>query len=339
MTPTKMQAIVLRAHGSLDTLKLETDYPLRPLKDNEVLVRVRACSLNYHDVFTVRGLPGVKIPLPVVPGNDIAGEIAALGAEGSGWAPGARVLVNPVYRGRGLMGEMLDGGLAEYAIVSAEQLIALPDDVSYETAASLPVAQGTAHRMMTTIGGVRSGERVLVLGASGGVGTCCVMLAKKFGCEVVACASGTEKARRLREIGADHVIDYTKVDFAKAIHELFGKPNFRTGTGGVDVVVNNTGGDTWVPSLKCLRKGGRLLLCGATAGFAPTEDLRFVWTFELKILGSNGWTRDDLNSLLELARSGEVKPVIDKVLPLQRGIEGLRMMQDRALFGKIIVVP
>lgn len=339
MIPTKMQAIVLRAHGGLDSLDFEADYPVRPIEENEVLVRVRACSLNYHDIFTVRGLPGVKIPLPVVPGNDIAGDIAAVGSGVSGWKCGARVLVNPVYRGRGLMGEMLDGGLAEYAVVSAEQLIALPQDVSYEIAASLPVAQGTAHRMMTTIGAVRAGERVLVLGASGGVGTCCVMLAKKFGCVVVACASGAEKARRLKEIGADHVIDYTKVDFTKAIWELFGKPNFRSGAGGVDVVVNNTGGDTWVPSLRCLRKGGRLLLCGATAGFAPTEDLRFVWTFELKILGSNGWTRDDLSSLLELARTGEVKPVIDQILPLQRGIEGLRLMENRTLFGKIIVVP
>lgn len=339
MIPDRMKAIVLPEHGGLDRLRLMSDHPLRSLAAHEVLIRVRACSLNYHDVFTCRGLPGIKIPLPVVPGNDIAGDIAALGAEVSGWRIGDPVLVNPVYKGKGLMGEMLDGGLAEYAIVSAEQLIALPQGVSHADAAALPVAYGTAHRMMVTIGQIKAGERVLVLGASGGVGTCCVMLAHRAGCEVIACASGEDKAERLRAIGASHVIDYTRTDFMKEIFSLFGKPNFRSAEGGVDVVVNYTGGDTWVPSLRSLRKGGRILVCGATAGYAPTEDLRFIWTYELKVLGSNGWTRDDLAALLEGVRTGTMKPVIDRVLPLEQGIEGLRLMEDRKLFGKIIIAP
>jgi NADPH:quinone reductase-like Zn-dependent oxidoreductase len=339
MIPTTMRAVVLPEHGGLDKLQFTEQHPIRALAPHEVLIRVRACSLNYHDVFTCRGLPGIKVPLPVIPGNDIAGDVAALGAEVSGWQIGESVLVNPVYKGRGLMGEMLDGGLAEYAIVSNEQLIRLPEGVSYEEAAALPVAYGTAHRMMVSIGQMKPGERVLVLGASGGVGTGCVLLARQAGCEVIACASGEDKLARLRDLGADHVIDYTRSDFMKEIFARFGKPNFRNGEGGVDVVVNYTGGDTWVPSLRCLRKGGRVLVCGATAGFAPAEDLRFIWTFELKVLGSNGWTRDDLSQLMEGVRSGVMKPVIDRVLPLERGIEGLRLMEDRKLFGKIIIAP
>ncbi len=339
MIPTQMTAIVLRAHGGVDSLRLERDYPVRALAPAEALVRVRACSLNYHDVFTCRGLPGIKIPLPVVPGNDIAGEVVAVGEAVSGWAPGTGVLVNPVYRGRGLMGEMLDGGLAEYAVVSAEQLIALPPGVSFAEAAALPVAWGTAYRMMTAIGHVASGERVLVLGASGGVGTGCVMLAKRLGCTVVAGTRGPDKIARLKSIGADEVIDLAASELTAEIARLYGKPNFRSGAGGVDVVINHTGGDTWIPSLRCLRKGGRLLVCGATAGFAPPQDLRYVWTFELQILGSNGWTRDDLAALLELVRGGAMKPPIDRTLPLERGIEGLKLMEDRGLFGKIIVAP
>jgi alcohol dehydrogenase len=334
-----VKAIVLRRHGGIDQLRLETDYPQRAPGANEVRIAIGACSLNYHDVFTCRGLPGIKIPLPVVPGNDIAGEIAALGPGVEGWRVGERVLLNPVYPGRGLMGEMLDGGLAESCIAAVPQLIRLPGEVSFADAAALPVAYGTATRMMHTIGEVKSGERVLVLGASGGVGTCCVMLAKRRGCEVIACARGEEKLARLKALGADHLIDYARSDFMAEIFRLFGKPNFRRGDGGVDVVVNYTGGDTWIPSLRALRKGGRILCCGATAGYAPPEDLRFLWTFELKILGSNGWTRQDLLDLLELCRSGEMKPVIDRVLPLDQGIEGLRLMESRALFGKIIVAP
>ena len=167
MIPTRMRAVVLPEHGGLDKLRFIEQHPLRALEPHEALIRVRACSLNYHDVFTCRGLPGIKVPLPVIPGNDIAGDVAALGSEVSGWQIGEAVLVNPVYKGRGLMGEMLDGGLADYAIVSGEQLIRLPDGVSHAEAAALPVAYGTAHRMMMSIGQIRPGERVLVLGASG----------------------------------------------------------------------------------------------------------------------------------------------------------------------------
>ena len=155
-----------------------TDHPVPQATEGHVVIRVRASSFNYHDVFTVRGMPGIKVPLPVIIGLDMAGEIAEVGAGVTGWKAGDRVLVNPLNKKKGLMGEMLDGGMAEYCLVAADQLIAMPAGVTFEEAASLPVAYGTAHRMLITHDTVKKGDRVLILGASGGVGTGCVILAK-----------------------------------------------------------------------------------------------------------------------------------------------------------------
>src|SRR5262247_2398192 len=201
-----MRALVLRTHGGLDNLDVVDDYRVPQAAEGHVLIRVRASSFNYHDVFTVRGMPGIKVPLPVVIGLDMAGEIFEVGGGVSGWKVGDRVLVNPVNKKRGLMGEMLDGGMAEYCLVAADQLVAMPAGVSFEQAASLPVAYGTAHRMLITHDTIKKGERVIVLGASGGVGTGCVILAKLLGAEVIACTSSAEKVKKLKEFGADEVI-------------------------------------------------------------------------------------------------------------------------------------
>ena len=200
MPGNTMRALVLRRHGGLSDLDVVGDYPAPTATEGHVVIRVRASSFNYHDVFTVRGMPGIKVPLPVVIGLDMAGEIAEVGKSVSAFKPGDRVLVNPVNKRKGLMGEMLDGGMAEYCLVAADQLVAMPAGVSFEEAASLPVAYGTAHRMLITHDTVRKGERVLVLGASGGVGTGCVLLAKQLGAEVIACAGGADKLRRLKEL-------------------------------------------------------------------------------------------------------------------------------------------
>jgi alcohol dehydrogenase len=334
-----MRALVLHKHGSLDDLVVVGDYQVPTAIEGHVVIRVRASSFNYHDVFTVRGMPGIKVPLPVIIGIDMAGEIVQIGPGVAGWKAGDRVLVNPVNRKKGLMGEMLDGGMAEYCLVAADQLVAMPPAVSFEEAAALPVAYGTAHRMLITHATVNKGERVLVLGASGGVGTGCVMLAKLLGAEVIACASSEEKLHRLKALGADEVVDYSKADWSKWAVEKYGKPQRRSYEGGVDVVINFTGGDTWVPSLRCLKRGGKLLVCGATAGYDPKEDLRYVWSFELKIIGSNSFYDDDLKGLMDLISAGKMKPVIDKVLPLEQAREGLRLIQDRAVIGKVVVAP
>ena len=215
----------------------------------------------------------------------------------------------------------------------------MPERVSYEDAACLPVAYGTAIRMMYTIGDIQPKDRILVLGASGGVGTASVLLSKMKGAEVIACASSSAKLERLKKIGADHVIDYTKEDFVKWVYGKYTKPHRRKFEGGVDVVVNFTGGDTWVRSLKVVHRRGKVLTCGATAGFDPKEDLRFIWTFELRILGSNGWMREDLATLLTLLQQGKLVPVIDRELPLAEVNEAFRLLEDREVMGKVVVRP
>jgi NADPH:quinone reductase-like Zn-dependent oxidoreductase len=333
-----MRALLLRKHGGLEQLGVVSDHPVPVATEGHVVIRVRASSFNYHDVFTVRGMPGIKVPLPVIIGLDMAGEIAEVGS-GVDRRPGDRVLVNPLNKTKGLMGEMLDGGMAEYCLVAADQLIPMPAGVSFADAASLPVAYGTAHRMLITHDTVRPGERVLVLGASGGVGTGCVILAKHLGAEVIACTSSPEKMHKLRELGADEVINVNDVDFSRWAVEKYGKPQRRSYDGGVDVVINFTGGDTWHPSLRCLKRGGKLLVCGATAGYDPKEDLRYIWSFELKVIGSNSFYDDDLAALMTMIDQGRMKPVIDKVLPLEQAREGLRLIQDREVIGKIVVEP
>jgi len=233
----------------------------------------------------------------------------------------------------------MDGGMAEQCLVAADQLIRMPQGVSFVDAAALQVAYGTAHRMFVTHQTVKAGERVLVLGASGGVGTACVILGKMLGAELIACTSSAEKMARLKALGADEVLNVRDTDFSKWAVEKYGKPQRRSYEGGVDVVVNFTGGDTWTPSLRCLKRGGKLLVCGATAGYDPKEDLRYVWSFELKIIGSNSFYDDNLAALMELISAGKMKPVIDKVLPLEQAREGLRLIESREVIGKVVVTP
>ena len=335
-----MKAVVLEKHGGLDELKVVNDFPDPKAVEGHVVIRVRATSFNYHDVFTVRGMPGIKVPMPMIIGLDLAGEILKAGpGVDPKWKKGDRVLVNPLNQQKGLMGEMMHGGLAEKCLVAEHQLIRMPDGVTFEQAASLPVAYGTAHRMIVTHDTIKKGEKVLVLGASGGVGTGCVLLAKMLGAEVIACASSEDKIKRLKDLGADHVINYKETDFSKWAVEKYGKPQRRNYEGGVDVVINFTGGDTWAPTLRCVKRGGKILVCGATAGYDPKEDLRYIWSFELQVIGSNSFYDENLKALMDMIQKGDMKPVIDEVLPLERAVEGLRLIECREVFGKVVVTP
>jgi NADPH:quinone reductase-like Zn-dependent oxidoreductase len=334
-----MKAVILEKHGGLDELKVVNDFPDPVVTNDHVVIRVKATSFNYHDVFTVRGMPGIKVPMPMIIGLDMAGEILEVGGGVDSWKRGDRVLVNPLNRQKGLMGEMMHGGLAEKCLVAQHQLIRMPDGVTFEEAASLPVAYGTAHRMLITHNTVKSGDKVIILGASGGVGTGCVLLAKMLGAQVIACASSADKIQRLKELGADHAINYKDTDFSKWAVEKYGKPQRRTYEGGVDVVINFTGGDTWAPTLRCVKRGGKVLVCGATAGYDPKEDLRYIWSFELQVIGSNSFYDDNLQALMGLIQEGRMKPVIDNVLPLDKAAEGLRLIESREVFGKVVVTP
>ena len=336
-----MRAAVIDDHGGPGSIRIDKDFPKPEPGAGDVIVKVRATSLNYHDIFTRNGMPGIKVPMPCIMGLDFAGEIVETGAEVTDWKTGDRVLIDPLDRVThgGLIGEMWHGGLAEFCRVPAHHLMGLPDSVSYEQAACLPVAYGTGLRMMYTIGEIQKGDKVLILGASGGVGTCAVQLAKRVGCEVIACASTQAKLDRLKAIGADHLVNYLEEDFVKWVYRTFGKPHRRKFENGVDVVVNFTGGDTWVPSLKVLHRSGKVLTCGATAGFAPLEDLRYIWSYELRILGANGWMREELQELIGLIEDGSLIPTIDKTLPLEEVNEAFRLLEEREVFGKVVLIP
>jgi alcohol dehydrogenase len=327
-----MRAAAISAHGGLDQVRIRTDWLEPTAGPGQAVVEVKACGLNYLDIFVLQGMPGLPVEMPRIPGGDIAGVVHAVGSGVSREWIGRRVLVDPHIKPGGALGEHANGGLCERIAVDADNLIHMPDAVTFEQAAALPIAYGTAYRMMITRGHVKAGELVLILGASGGVGTGCVQIARNLGARIIACASSPEKLRRLKELGADHVIDYTKDDFSKTAWEISGKK-------GVDVLVNYTGGDTWVPSLRTLARHGRLLTCGATAGFDPRTDIRYIWRREVTIVGANGWTRQDLEALLLEVERGAITPIIDRVLPLGESAEAMRLLQDREVFGKVIVIP
>lgn len=331
-----MRAVLIHEHGGLDKLVLE-QVPDPVPGPGEIRVAVKACGLNYLDIFVRRGMPGLPIELPRIGGGDISGVVESLGEGVTSVSVGQRILVDPAVtlpNGEiGALGENTTGGLADYIVVPAENAIPLPDDVSFEDAAALPIAYGTAWRMLVTRGRIQAGEHILILGASGGVGTGAVQIAKMFGLVVYAAASTQDKLDRLKALGADVLVNYVEQpEFHRYVRSL-------NGGEGVDVVVNYTGGDSWVRSLKSVKHGGRILTCGATAGYDPQTDIRYIWRKEMDILGSDGWRRDDLIALVDAVRAGSIKPVIDRVLPLEETAEGHRLLEDREVFGKVIIQP
>jgi alcohol dehydrogenase len=333
-----MKAVVFHQHGPLDNLRYE-DYPDPRPGPTEVLIRVGAVALNGFDPMVLRGIPGLKTPLPMIPGADIAGQIVELGdsVDRSRWRVGNRVTVIP-NQPTGMMGETKRGGCSELVAVEQDYLLPIPDAVSFVEASCLPVAYGTALRMIETRGQLQRGDKVLILGASGGVGTCCVQLAKSIGCEVIACASSDWKLARLKELGADHTINTSTQNYVAEIHRMYGKPRIRGG-GGVDVIVNYTGGETWAECFRALKLQGKLLTCGATAGYDPKTDIRYIWSFEFNILGSNGWTVEDQRELLRRVADGRVKPVVHCERPLSEVKIPFQELMDREVFGKAVLIP
>lgn len=335
-----MKAITYYAHGGVDQLRLQ-DLPVPEPRGEEVLIRVGAVSLNGFDPQILVGSTRLRTPFPMIPGGDFAGEIVELGSQvnRTKWKTGDRVCPFPYVEGRGMMGETTPGACREYVNIPEGNLLRMPEGLSFADAAALPVAYGTALRMMETRGQVKASETVLILGASGGVGTACVQLGVNIGAEVIACCGGKWKAERLQELGAAHVIDTSQRDLVRAVHELKGKPKVLEDKGGVDVVVNYIGGETWVPSLKVLARRGRILVCGATAGYAPLEDLRYIWSFEHQIIGSNAWTAADQVRLMNMVVEGRLEPVIHACRSLAETPLAMQELIDRRVFGKSILAP
>jgi alcohol dehydrogenase len=335
-----VKAVYFESHGDSANLQYGKFADPLPASD-EVRLRVQAVGLNWLDVEILRGIPALKTPLPMITGADCAGVIDRIGSEVIGWSPGEKVLVNPWYVEAGqrvgeMLGESRLGALAEYTVVRAAQLIRLPADISFNEAACLPVAYGTAHRMVMGRGRVARGEKVLVLGASGGVGVASVQLCSQVGAYVIAVASSTEKCNRLAQLGASETINSSEGNFVEIVRAQHG--TLMRG-GGVDIVINFVGGETWEQGLKCLKHHGRVLTCGAVGGHRPTTNLRYIFGGELTIIGSDGWMPEDLQALLTMVRSREMLPVISNVLPLHKGQEAVRLLEHRNVLGKVIVEP
>lgn len=313
----------------------------------QVRIRVRASSVNHLDLWVRRGLP-VDIPLPHIGGSDMAGEVDVAGPGVEGIAPGTRVVVDPsldwewyegVRRGPDLpspnfrvMGEHTQGGFAEYAVVPAANLLQLPDHVSFETAAAAALVSVTAWRALVTRARLRPGERALVSGASGGVSTMAIQIARHAGAEVFAVTSGPQNVARVRELGAHTVLDRLEGELGPLLRKA-------TGRRGVDVVLDSVGEAIWEPLLKCLAPGGRLVTYGATTGHEARTNLRLVFWRQVSILGTTMGSPSEFRAAMELVFQGAVTPVVQEVLPLDRAREAHELLESSAVFGKLVLVP
>ena len=331
-----MKAVLISEHGGRDKLVLQSVRE-PAARDHELVIKVGAVALNHLDIFVREGTRGTPISLPRIAGGDVAGIVVDKGHFVDGVEVGQRVVLDPAVvlsdNTLGGLGDHIDGGLAEYLSIPSDNAIKLPKEVSFNVAAALPMSYATAWRMLTVRGLIQNGESVLILGASGGVGTAAIQIAKMFGCTVYAASNSDIKLGKLAELGIDFPINYDRCpEFHREIRGL-------TDGDGVDVVVNFTGGDSWVRSLKAVKYGGRILTCGATSDFITKTDIRYIWRREMNIIGSDGWQRGDIVDLIELVRQGIINPLIHSVIPLEEVREGYRLLEQRDVVGKVIVNP
>ena len=342
-----MKAVLFHEHGGPEVLKYEDAPDPKPGR-GDVLIDVKATSINHIDIFLRRGMPGVRVPLPKIAGCDAAGIIKEVGPDVSGLKPGDRVTINPgiscghcefCASGFGsqcttyaMVGEHIDGAYAQLLRVPAHIVLPIPDSLSFEEAAAAPLVFLTAWSMMVGKGDIRPGEDVLILGAGAGVGTAAIQIAKLVGCRVIATASTDEKLARAKQLGADILINYRKDEFDKRVRDITNKR-------GVDVVIDYIGADTWVQSLRSARKGGRVLTCGATTGFAPQTDLRHVFYRQVRVIGSTMGSHKEFMDVMKCIFRGQLKPIIDRVLPLSEAHQGHELIEKRETFGKIVLTP
>ncbi len=342
-----MKAIAMRAHGGPEVLKLEQLPDLEP-RPGWAVVRVRAVALNHLDLWVRRGWPGLLLSFPHVPGSDVAGVVESLGPGAEGWKPGDEVVLSPglscgrcreclsgrdnLCRGFSILGEHVSGGYAEQVTVPAANLLAKPKGLSFEQAACIPLVFLTAWHALVARAGLRTGETVLVHAGGSGVGSAAIQIARLLGARVIATAGTDGKCEKALALGADHAVNYEKEDFFAAVKKL-------THRRGADVVFEHVGKKTWEKSLLAAAPGGRVVTVGATTGYDPLTDLRHVFYRQLSILGSTMGSKGELFDVLRFVGEGKLRPVLDRVMPLEEAARAQGLLSERAQFGKIVLQP
>jgi len=341
-----MRAMAFAQHGGPEVLQM-MDLPVPAVEEDEVLVQVRACALNHLDVWVRKGI-GTRIPMPHIGGCETAGVVAEVGKRVQRFRVGDRVLISPgqscgrcVWCNESLdslcpefiiAGHQSQGGFAEYAKAKEWHLLPISDAWSFAEWSAIPLTFVTAWNMLHHRAGLRPGETVLVMGAGSGVGVAGIQIARHAGARVLAVAGSDDKLRRAAELGAEVLINYQTTDLVKAVREA-------TGGQGVDIVFEHVGAAQWTAVLKCLRKNGRVVTCGATTGFKVEIDLRFFFTQQLAVTGAYMGSRSELVRCLELVERRVFRPVIDTIFPLEALPEAQARMEQRAVCGKFVITP
>lgn len=345
MTRMLTEAVVMHEVGGPEVLVRGT-IDLPEPGPREVRVRVRAVALNHLDIWTRKGLPHLKYDFPHRLGSDVAGEVEALGPGTTNAKVGDRVLINPglscgvcarclagednLCRKYRILGESAQGGYSRHVVVPEQNLLPMPAGLAFETAAAVPLCFLTAWQMVVRKAEVKAEHTVLVHAAGSGVSSAAIQMCKLLGARVITTTSTDGKAQKARELGADAVINYTTQDFVTECRKLTDKR-------GVDVVLDHVGGDIMAKSILAAAWGGRVVTCGASAGFEPRIDLRQIFFRQVEILGSTMGSKGDLFPILELVGQGKLRPVVDRVLPLWEAQEAHRVLERREAFGKVVL--
>lgn len=342
-----MHAAYFRRHGGPEVMETgEAPEPVAAI--GTVIISVRAVALNHLDLWVRRGLPGLVLDLPHIGGSDVAGVIDEIGAGVEGWKVGDRVAVNPSLwcgecewceRGEQplcvdfkILGEHVAGGTAERVRVPARNLYRIPDDLEFPTAAAAPLAYQTAWRALKTRGDLKEGESVLITGASGGVSTAAIQIARLLGARVLAVTSGSESVQRVRELGADVVFDRLEGEFTEGVRG-------HTGGNGVDLVLDSVGEATWTQCLRSLSRLGRMVTYGATTGPRGAIEIRHMFWKQISVLGSTMATKAEFETVMRHVAAGDLVPVIGATMPLEAIREAHETLEEGRVFGKLVLEP
>jgi len=346
MTMATMQAVHIPGHGDPSVLKL-VELPVPEPGAGEVLVRVLAVSLNHLDLWSRRGMPGVKLPLPLIPGCDGTGVIVKLGAGVHGLSVGQKIVIEPgVSSGNSahdlagndhlsddyqIRGEHFDGLCREYLCIPAKYAFPLPAGCDPVRSAAVPLVFLTAWGMLMCRAQIRSGEQVLVLGGASGVGSAAIQIARDAGCRVIATVGSEAKAELVRKLGAHEVVLHSTPDWPQSVRKLTGR--------GADVIVEHVGPATWEGSMRVLARNGRLVTCGGTTGPTVQIQLPHLFIKNQSVLGSTMGPRSAFGPIFERVARGAYQPVIDRILPLSKVREAHELLETRQVLGKIILTP